>query len=112
MEVWVIFSKRDETSLIVINECMAEIWVMLSERIKGRFVLWNHLKKEPRELSPLVLAYIGDAVYELYVRLSLVCKGNLKVNQLHRESISLVNAGAQAHFLHQLENMLTDEEKQ
>ncbi len=73
--------------------------------------MWSHLKKEPRELSPLVLAYIGDAVYELYVRLSLVSRGNLKVKQLHKESISLVNAGAQAGFLHRLESILTEEEK-
>lgn len=73
--------------------------------------MWFYPNNDPRQLPPLVLAYIGDAVYELYVRSFLVAQGKLKVNQLHQESTALVNAGAQARFLHQLEDFLTDEEK-
>ncbi|MGI6605719.1 MAG: Mini-ribonuclease 3 [Peptococcia bacterium] len=73
--------------------------------------MWFYPKSEPRELPPLVLAYIGDAVYELYVRTHLVAQGKLKVNMLHHASTALVNAGAQARFVHLLEDVLTDEEK-
>ncbi|HOB82759.1 MAG TPA: Mini-ribonuclease 3 [Peptococcaceae bacterium] len=73
--------------------------------------MWFYPQQEPRELSPLVLAYIGDAVYELYVRSFLVSQGRVKVDQLHREATALVNAGAQARCFHRLEELLTDEEK-
>jgi ribonuclease-3 family protein len=81
--------------------------------------VWGELRKNPKELPPLVLAYVGDAVYELYVRLHLVNKGMLKVDKLHHHATSLVKAVAtslvkavtQADFLHQLESVLTEEEK-
>jgi ribonuclease-3 family protein len=62
-------------------------------------------------MSPLVLAYLGDAVFELYVRLYLVNKGIAKTNSLHREAASLVKAASQAHFLQKLDGLLTDEER-
>lgn len=68
-------------------------------------------EKNPKELPPLVLAYMGDAVFEVYVRLYLVQKGIVKVDKLHRHATSLVKAVAQADFLHQLEDILTEEEK-
>ena len=49
-----------------------------------------------RTYSPLVLAYIGDVVYELVIRSLLVGKGNAQVNRLHRRASSLVNAAAQS----------------
>ena len=61
--------------------------------------------------SPLVLAYVGDAVYELIVRARVVNAGNVPVNRLHKHSASLVKAGAQAAMLRQLEPLLTPEEK-
>ncbi|MGI6145564.1 MAG: Mini-ribonuclease 3 [Peptococcia bacterium] len=73
--------------------------------------MWGELRKNPKELPPLVLAYVGDAVYELYVRLHLVNKGMLKVDKLHHHATSLVKAVTQADFLHQLESVLTEEEK-
>lgn len=73
--------------------------------------MWAYPEKDFGELSPLVLAYVGDAVYELYVRLHVINQGAAKVDKLHQQSTSLVNAGAQANFLHQVECMLTDEEK-
>lgn len=61
--------------------------------------------------SPLVLAYLGDAVYELAIRTLVVNEGNRQVNKMHRESASLVKAGTQMEFLLAIENELTEEEK-
>lgn len=63
-------------------------------------------------MSPLTWAYIGDAVYELYVRNYLIETTNLKPNKLHKEAIKFVKAGAQANILEKLQDILTDEEKE
>lgn len=62
-------------------------------------------------LSPLTWAYVGDAVYELYIRTNLVNNTKLKPHKLHLESIKYVKAKAQAELLKKLEDILTDEEK-
>ena len=49
----------------------------------------------PRQLSPLNLAFVGDCVYEILVRETLVCDANRPVNDLHRESVKYVSAKAQ-----------------
>lgn len=63
-------------------------------------------------LNPLTWAYIGDAVYELFIRESLVEKHNLKPHQLHVEAIKKVKAKAQAEILYKIEDKLNDEEKE
>ncbi len=73
--------------------------------------MWIYPQGDPRELSGLVLAYIGDAVYELYVRLYLLEHGAGKVNRLHTEASALVKAASQSRFLQQLDNLLTEEER-
>lgn len=55
-----------------------------------------------REMNILVLAYIGDSVYENYVRHFLVDQGISNVDQLQTESIQYVSAKAQASFLKNL----------
>ncbi len=72
----------------------------------------NEIKniERPADLPALVLAYIGDAVYELAVREHLVNNGLARVNKLHGESVKYVNAGAQAKVLHALEGKLSEEE--
>ena len=62
-------------------------------------------------VSPLTWAYIGDAVYELYVREYLIRTTNLKPHRLHIETIKFVKASAQAKILYELEKVLTEEEK-
>ena len=62
-------------------------------------------------LSPLVWAYIGDSVYELFIRNKLINNSNAKPHKLHIESIKYVKAGAQANILKKIEDKLTDEEK-
>lgn len=65
-----------------------------------------------RTYSPLVLAYIGDGIYELVIRSLLVGRGNTQAAKLHREASSLVNAGAQAVMLERIKEHLTEEELQ
>lgn len=67
-------------------------------------------KVSPNQYSSLVLAYIGDCVYELFVRTYLIRDNNLPVKKLHRDAISLVNASAQARLYHKIEDILTEEE--
>ncbi|MDD4169423.1 MAG: ribonuclease III domain-containing protein [Desulfotomaculaceae bacterium] len=61
-------------------------------------------------MPALVLAYIGDAVYELVIRSYLVGTGAVKVKRLHNEAVRLVNAKTQARVLRALDGRLTDEE--
>lgn len=62
-------------------------------------------------MSPLVLAYLGDTVYESYIREYLITRNiNKKVNDLHKTAIKYVKAKAQAIIIHELENELTEEE--
>ncbi len=62
-------------------------------------------------LSPLTWAYVGDAIYELYIRTNLVNNTKLKPHKLHIESIKYVKAKAQADILKRIDGILTDEEK-
>ena len=75
----------------------------LIERVKS--------EEEVNMLSPLTWAYVGDCIYELYIRTSLVNKTKLKPHRLHVETIKFVKAKAQAEFLKSIENKLTEEEK-
>lgn len=71
-----------------------------------------HLKHvEAGEYSPLALAYIGDAVYELAIRTLVMNRGNMQVNKMHKKTANLVKADAQARLYLLLEEELTDAEK-
>ncbi len=63
-----------------------------------------------RTYSPLALAYLGDAVYEVIVRTILLNYGNMPVNKYHRKASHMVNASAQSRMITELEPMLTEEE--
>ena len=62
------------------------------------------------QFSSLQLAYIGDAVYELYVRTMLSKDKNIPVNKLHREATTYVKAKAQSDTVRKLEPYLTEKE--
>ncbi len=62
-------------------------------------------------ISPLTWAYIGDCVYELYIRTKLVNETNLKPHKLHIEAIKHVKAKSQAELLQKIYDKLTEEEK-
>ena len=65
-----------------------------------------------RTCSPVVLAYIGDAVYELVIRTVLVCRGGRQANTLHKRASSYVKASAQAAMIEALQENLTEDEMQ
>ncbi|MCR4689377.1 MAG: ribonuclease III [Saccharofermentans sp.] len=64
-----------------------------------------------REVSPLVLAYIGDSVYELYARCHASTHGAGSNNKLHKDTVHYVSAEAQAHSARALMDELTEEEQ-
>ena len=65
---------------------------------------------KPKQLSPLNLAFIGDCIYEILVRESLVCNANRPVNDLHKESVKYVSAKAQTVAFDKIKDYLTEEE--
>ena len=69
-------------------------------------------EEEINMLSPLTWAYVGDCVYELYIRTKLVNQTNLKPHKLHIETIKYVKAKAQAKRLEEIYEILTQEEKE
>ena len=73
-------------------------------------MLFIDKKLNPHAYNPLALAYIGDTVYDLFVRSKILCRGNRHVTDMHKEAVSFVKAQAQAKSIHEIENMLTDEE--
>lgn len=61
--------------------------------------------------SPLVLAYIGDSVYEVFTRKKLLDKNpNLPAHKLHKENVKYVKAKAQSNAMEKIEPMLTEQE--
>ncbi|WP_234123296.1 Mini-ribonuclease 3 [Clostridium hydrogenum] len=68
-------------------------------------------KERARQLNPLVLAFIGDAVYENFVRIYLVDKNtNMNVHKLHVKAIEFVKAHGQSEFMKKLLDELNEEE--
>ena len=80
----------------------------LTEDLEGRFALPDF---DVRQFSPLTLAYIGDAVYELLIRTILVRSVQMPVNRLHRRASQLVNAETQARMAEVLQEVFTEEEE-
>ena len=77
-------------------------------QIKEEFQLGE---QELNSYSPLVLAYIGDCVYELLIRTLLVGKANCQVSKLHKKAIDYVKAETQAAMIAALMDELTEEEQ-
>ena len=63
-------------------------------------------------ISPLVWAYVGDSVYEVFIRTHLIETTKLKPHKLHIEAIKYVKAQAQAEILEKLQDILTEKEKE
>ena len=64
-----------------------------------------------RTYSPLTLAYIGDAVFDLVIRTVVVERGNTSANKLHQKTVTYVNARVQARMIEALMDELTEEEQ-
>ena len=65
-----------------------------------------------QEMNALTLAYLGDAVYELWVRTHMLELGHEKVKELHKQAVSYVRASTQAQILHALLPELNEVEHQ
>lgn len=70
----------------------------------------NFTPQQVNAISNLGLAHMGDCVYEILCRGYLCAQGEKTVDKLHRETIHMVNANAQAAFVDQLLPLLTEEE--
>ncbi|MBE7013406.1 MAG: Mini-ribonuclease 3 [Ruminococcaceae bacterium] len=64
----------------------------------------------PEQLSPLTLAFVGDAVYEVFIRTKLSKDVNMQSSKLHKQAIRYVSAVAQSAIVHAIEDKFTDEE--
>lgn len=65
---------------------------------------------DPKQLSPLTLAFIGDTVYDLLVREEIICDANRSANDLHALAVKQVKASAQAHAVDEIIGQFTEEE--
>ena len=68
-------------------------------------------EQEINQLSPLTWAYVGDCVFELYIRTKLINETKLKPHELHIKAINYVKAKSQAEMLHNIHDSLTEEEQ-
>ena len=72
----------------------------------------NETVSEPEQLNALALAYLGDGVFDVYIRYRLISQGQVRPNQLHRRATKYVSAKAQAVILEYLQeqNLLAEDE--
>ncbi|MDP4146253.1 MAG: ribonuclease III domain-containing protein [Bacillota bacterium] len=76
------------------------------EMLKGKFT-----RDSARQLNPLVLAFVGDAIYEIFVRTYIVDKNrDMSVHKLHLEAISFVKAHEQSELMKKILDDLSEEE--
>ncbi|MGN1148195.1 MAG: Mini-ribonuclease 3 [Lachnospiraceae bacterium] len=86
---------------------MEESMSLLSQ-IKEAFAV---KEVDVRAYSPLTLAYIGDAVYDIIIRTVVVERANRATNELHKKTSSFVKAQTQAAMIEALSDVLTEEEE-
>ena len=79
----------------------------LKEKFMNEFGL---VEQDIRTYSPLTLAYIGDAIFELVVRTVLVERKNTQAEKLHKSATQIVKAETQARMIEALKDSLTPEE--
>lgn len=82
--------------------------VTILEAIKREFAC---KEVDIRTYSPLTLAYIGDAIYDLVIRTIVVERGNTSANNLHKKTVRYVNAVTQARMIEALKDVLSEEER-
>lgn len=69
------------------------------------------VNKKPSQLSPLVLAYIGDGVYELYVRARVIAEHeDMPAYKLHKKTVQYVKAHSQSNSIEAMLEHMTEEE--
>ena len=84
---------------------------LINDLLKTIEIKENVEIKDINTYSPLTLAYIGDAIYEIIIRTMVVSKGDRQVGKLHKESSELVKASTQAEISKSLKDILTEEEE-
>ena len=90
-----------------------EGWVLPTPDMKRKYMnRFLEEKCEPKLMSPLALAFVGDSVYDLFVREYLLCEANRQVNKLHSEAVKKVKAQAQAQAYKKIADILTEEENE
>jgi ribonuclease-3 family protein len=67
--------------------------------------------RDPKQMNVLALAYIGDSVYEVYIRQYLLARGEIKPHLLHQAATRYVSAKAQADQLEKIWGILDEEEQ-
>lgn len=80
----------------------------LPEQIRDCF---SGRRQDVRAYSPLALAYIGDAIFDLIIRTAVVERANRPARDLHRIAVRYVSAGAQSKMVQALMDDLTEEEQ-
>ena len=83
----------------------------MGESLKAIKEVFELTDRDLRSYSPLTLAYLGDAVYEVIIRCLLTGRGNCSVNKLHQSALAYVSAGSQARLMDRIEPLLTQEEE-
>lgn len=71
----------------------------------------NISETELNEYSPITLAYIGDAVFELMVRQHILLGGKKKIRDMHKETVALVKAETQARIIREIYDDLSEAEQ-
>ena len=79
----------------------------LTSLIRERF---GYAETDPKQYSPLALAFVGDAVFSLLIRTKLLCERELTVNHLHKHAADFVKAEAQKNLMNAMLPKLTEEE--
>ena len=90
---------------------MDENNIQLSLPTRPELPVWPELPVRPELLAPLSLAYIGDAVYELYVRTRVIQEHpNMPAHKLHTYAVKYVKAAAQSASINAMADVLTEDE--
>ncbi len=84
--------------------------ILEDEAVEGLFAIQME-KRQVDAISNLGLAHMGDGVYELMVRTWLCARGDVTVKRLHRDTVELVKAPAQAALVGKILPVLTEEEQ-
>lgn len=74
----------------------------------------RQIEIEPKDIktySPLSMAFLGDNIFDLFIRYMAVAEGNMQVNQYHKKVINYVKAQGQVAFYEQIKDELTEEEQ-
>lgn len=82
----------------------------MSEDMATNMLLFHPPSKKPQLMNPIILAYVGDAVFELLIRQYLISLPNQKSHHIHREATKFVSAKGQKKILDRWQSHLTEEE--